>query len=103
MKILFHAYECEFTGKVFRSESDARQCEIDNATKVVAAVRNAGELRALLKGGNDEIWRAIRYLDLNKHQIEAPRPVEPMAMSMGVPVSPVVHVDHALGVEATDA
>lgn len=77
---LYHAYKCEFTGRASESADEVRQWEIDAATKIVAASKNVGELRAALKADDESLWRAIRYLDQNKHHIAAPppKPATPM-------------------------
>lgn len=77
---LYHAYKCEFTGRASESADEVRQWEIDAATKIVAGSKNVGELRAALKADDDKLWRAIRYLDQNKHHIAVPPPAEPAAI-----------------------
>ena len=77
---LYHAYKCEFTGRASESADEVRGWEIEAATKIVAGSKNVGELRAALKSDDDKLWRAIRYLDQNKHHIAAPPPAEPAAI-----------------------
>lgn len=91
---LYHAYKCEFTGRASESADEVRGWEIDAATKIVAGLKNVGELRAALKRDDDKLWRAIRYLDQNKHHI-AVRPPEPKA--------PAATVDSRLSVAEFDA
>jgi hypothetical protein len=77
MRELYRAYQCEFSGRIFGSPQEARQCEFDEATKIIGTLKGPADLRLALRkeeqGG--KVWRAVAFLSANQHWFAAEKPV----------------------------
>lgn len=92
MKTLYHAYQCEFSGKLFADRDECTRCEDESAMSALAFAFSGHEatsgedllttLRTYHKP-DGPLWRALRHVVDSQHRLTRTPEVAPVPKVFG--------------------
>ena len=71
-KAVYQAFECEFTGKLFRTEQEANDCSIEHVKMRIFSGKTPAEVACDLAFGGSLFWKAIDWCRINRDRLVDP-------------------------------